>query len=333
MSRYHNNDNYKPAVCVICGKPQPCYRHVPFFERGGVALTIVLVLATIGMIWWLSTMTEGAEVKLAWNPNPETDIAGYKLFVGTQAGVWNTPILTGKVTTYTLPNLDSARMYYFGLKALNNGGLESDMSAVITHTTQADTPPLDRAGWTIAGFSSEEVNSERGNAVCAIDGDANSFWHTTWSAPPLPLPPHFISIGLPKKATVSAISYLPRQDGCPNGNILSWELQSSIDGALWDAWGSGQWGSDPTLKTAQLPLREIKLFRLWVNDGHLGYASAAEINLDGTYVPDTTRVTPQFSTELAPWADTPPFEVPYSTKLFLRFKVETPYGTHIIPSP
>src|SRR5439155_23215763 len=50
-----------------------------------------------------------AQVTLAWDPNTEPDLAGYKVYVGTTSGVYSTPINVGNVTTYTVTGLQPGR--------------------------------------------------------------------------------------------------------------------------------------------------------------------------------------------------------------------------------
>jgi hypothetical protein len=52
------------------------------------------VFAVAGLLGTASAL-QAATVQ--WNPNPESDIAGYKLSYGTQSGVYTTSIDTGNV--------------------------------------------------------------------------------------------------------------------------------------------------------------------------------------------------------------------------------------------
>ena len=69
----------------------------------------------------------GFEVKLGWDANTESDLAGYKLYYGTAPGVYGTPIDLGMITpvngeclyTTTL-NLQTGTTYYFAVTAYDN---------------------------------------------------------------------------------------------------------------------------------------------------------------------------------------------------------------------
>ena len=70
----------------------------------------------------------GDTVRLAWDANPEADLAGYKVFKGLASRTYGTPPVTiGKVTTYTFTGLPSGT-YYFAVTAYNTAGQESEYS-------------------------------------------------------------------------------------------------------------------------------------------------------------------------------------------------------------
>lgn len=62
---------------------------------------------------------------LRWNPNPEPDIAGYKILIRkTVSSQWERTIDVGNVTTYTVGDF-SKDSYLFGLRAYDRDGNES----------------------------------------------------------------------------------------------------------------------------------------------------------------------------------------------------------------
>lgn len=79
-------------------------------------------------------MAAGASVTLAWDPNPEPDIAGYKIYWRTNGQTyttnWSVTITNG--TTGTVTNLLLGRQYFFVATAFNTSGLESDYSNEVT---------------------------------------------------------------------------------------------------------------------------------------------------------------------------------------------------------
>ncbi len=69
---------------------------------------------------------------LTWVPNTETDLAGYKIYVGTQSGVYGDPIVLGRVNTYQVANLVVGTTYFFCITAYDNAGNESSRSVEVT---------------------------------------------------------------------------------------------------------------------------------------------------------------------------------------------------------
>jgi hypothetical protein len=98
--------------------------------------SLQLMIATL-LILACSAPAIAADVTLAWDPNSESDLAGYKLYYGIASGVYGTPITLGLQTTYTITNLPPGT-YFFALKAFNTLGLESGFSNEVSTTI----PPL-----------------------------------------------------------------------------------------------------------------------------------------------------------------------------------------------
>ena len=69
---------------------------------------------------------------LTWVPNTETDLAGYKIYVGTQSGVYGDPIVLGRVNTYQVANLVVGTTYFFCITAYDNAGNESARSVELS---------------------------------------------------------------------------------------------------------------------------------------------------------------------------------------------------------
>jgi hypothetical protein len=62
-------------------------------------------------------------------------LAGYKVYVGTQSGLYTfpgSPFTIGSITSYMMTNLPSGQTYFFALSAYDNGGNESPLSAEVS---------------------------------------------------------------------------------------------------------------------------------------------------------------------------------------------------------
>jgi hypothetical protein len=72
---------------------------------------------------------------LTWVANVEPDLAGYKIYVGTNSGTYSfpgSPFVTGKVTSYTISSLPKGKTYYVAISAYNRTGDESELSTEVS---------------------------------------------------------------------------------------------------------------------------------------------------------------------------------------------------------
>jgi hypothetical protein len=79
----------------------------------------------------------------------------------------------------------------------------------------------------------------------AIDGNPSTYWHTQWS-PSSPGLPHNITLDLGSTKVVSGLKYTPRQDGCPNGTIMKYEIKLSADNSNWTEAAGGSFDYGPS---------------------------------------------------------------------------------------
>jgi galactose oxidase len=132
---------------------------------------------------------------------------------------------------------------------------------------------LPRTGWTA---SASDIHSGDPAAV-ALDGDNATFWRSS-SAATL----HTITIDLHTVTPVSALHYLPRQDGSQDGTICRFRVQLSTDGERWASAASGTWAADAVEKAAAFVTTSVRYVRLTALSAAGGAAStAAEVNLLG----------------------------------------------------
>jgi len=84
-------------------------------------------------------------VTLAWDPNPEPDIAGYILYYGTASGVYSSSVTMTNAATCSVSNLLAGVTYFFAVTAYDAAGLQRDPSNEISYTVPAPSgaPSLD----------------------------------------------------------------------------------------------------------------------------------------------------------------------------------------------
>jgi Domain of unknown function (DUF4082)/Fibronectin type III domain len=100
----------------------------------------VLKLGFVFLCLSFGKLAFSASVTLTWNPNSESDLAGYRIRYGPVPGVHPTSIDVGNQTTYTVSGL-SPGTHYFVVLAYNTSGLQSPLSNEVSVTLTALPPP------------------------------------------------------------------------------------------------------------------------------------------------------------------------------------------------
>jgi fibronectin type 3 domain-containing protein len=109
-----------------------------------------------------------AQVTLAWDPNTESDLAGYKLHYGTASGSYTVHLDIHNVTSYTVTGLTEGQTYYFAATAYDASGCESGYSNQVSYTVPAaNAAPSIPA--TPTGPSSAAVNAAATFSTSASD--------------------------------------------------------------------------------------------------------------------------------------------------------------------
>jgi hypothetical protein len=87
------------------------------------------VLLTASVL--LPALARAQSVTLAWNPSPESDVAGYRLSVGNASRTYTTQIDVGNTTTYEFTGIDLSADYFFAVQAYSFSGFFSDFSSEV----------------------------------------------------------------------------------------------------------------------------------------------------------------------------------------------------------
>ncbi len=134
---------------------------------GSTGFLIGLIL----LLWPAGILEASTVVQLAWNPNTETDLAGYRIYSGTSPGSYTRPMINvGNVNAYTVTNLTATTTYYFVVTAYDSAGNESLRSnevavqptpttlPTITSAVELDTDPIGSAYISQSGNLTIQVN-------------------------------------------------------------------------------------------------------------------------------------------------------------------------------
>ena len=76
---------------------------------------------------------DAASVTLAWDPNSEPDVAGYRVYYGKAMGNYESVIDVGNQTTWDSPDLEEGKTYFFTVTAYNVFGYGSDFSSELRY--------------------------------------------------------------------------------------------------------------------------------------------------------------------------------------------------------
>jgi hypothetical protein len=95
--------------------------------------TTVCVWLTF-VICWVSELQAAQSVTLAWDPNPDPAIAGYRLYSGTSSRIYTQQLEVGNTTTTLVSNLADGRTYFFAVTAYSTAGAESIPSNEVSYT-------------------------------------------------------------------------------------------------------------------------------------------------------------------------------------------------------
>jgi hypothetical protein len=88
-------------------------------------LSRLALLAATVVLAAVSHPALAGTASLAWDPVPDTDLAGYRVYYGTSPGSYTQSVDVGNVTQTTISSLTDCTMYYFGVKAYDTAGNQS----------------------------------------------------------------------------------------------------------------------------------------------------------------------------------------------------------------
>ncbi len=92
--------------------------------------TQIIAFILISLVW--AAAASALDVQLSWDPNSETDLAGYKVYYGVD-GLTTTEVQdVSNQTIATIAGLDPAKNYSFTVTAYNTSSIESSYSNIVT---------------------------------------------------------------------------------------------------------------------------------------------------------------------------------------------------------
>jgi hypothetical protein len=180
----------------------------------------------------------GADVTLAWDPNSEPDLAGYKLHYGTASHAYTSTVDVGKRTTTNVPDLAEGLTYYFAVTAYNSSGASSGYSNEVSYRV----PVVDTDGDGLSdvlevGTYGTDHNLADTDGDGISDGQEVALWGLNWNA------------DIDGDGVINLLDWDADGDGFSDGE----EVAKSTDPA------------DGGIKPAALPMEtgEVKVWHEW----------------------------------------------------------------------
>lgn len=238
-------------------------------------------------------------ITLVWNPNSETDLAGYRLYQSRASGTYDKSLVRADIqagTEIIVLKIDGEGSYFWVLTAYDTNNNESGFSNEVNINfdsiapnapinfgeEQKDLAKLSRMDWTIESVSSV-YRLKQLWAANIFDGKPETRWQSDRETNPDTPHPHQMVIDMGKEYAISGFYYLARQDEHWHGTIKGYEFRVSLDG---DNWTRVAFGNLEKIKTEQFvpfsstQARYIEFTALSEVDGNV-WASIAELNVLG----------------------------------------------------
>ncbi|WP_084158152.1 DUF3472 domain-containing protein [Gaetbulibacter saemankumensis] len=219
-------------------------------------------------------------------------------WVYTTDGAWSEVTEANFGVDATAANGD--RMDYFGDAdgsnfIMKNCGFFSDyLSAGSTLTRSPGTNPnidlealpqvkvlgpateLDRTGWTVIDYSTQEDQGGEGatgRAADVLDGNLNTYWHSCWYGC-TPVAPHHITIDMGANKLVNGVRFYQRQS--TSRSVENLELQISADNVNWTSMGDFVLGKTAEFQDVDFDAPQtFRYLKFIVKSGHDGTNNAA----------------------------------------------------------
>jgi hypothetical protein len=176
------------------------------------ALRVSLLLAFIVLS---AAVAQAAEVRLAWDPSPGEDLAGYRIYYGTASGVYTQQVEVGTVTDALIEGLVEGQTYYFSVVAYDHNGTLSEPSNEVVFAPGNDVPPSSSCN-TEFSSTAQSVLSFGGTGTFSVKTGKKCAWVMGSSA-------DWISLGSSTSGTgTKTVSYTaaPNMSAAPRTAIL-----------------------------------------------------------------------------------------------------------------
>lgn len=155
------------------------------FHRGTQHFKFILFLLIPCTLYFIPATlpaVNAAQITIAWDQNPEPDIAGYRMHYGTTSGNYQHNVDVGNHTSCTISGLEEGTTYYFAATAYVSENVESGYSEQLAYTipvTDSDGDGIsDNDEINIYGTDPNKSDTDDDGIS---DGEELSFWGDQWN--------------------------------------------------------------------------------------------------------------------------------------------------------
>ena len=102
--------------------------------------------AVVFVLIFFTTIAQAGQISLAWDPNTQSTLGGYKVHYGQTSGNYSTNVDVGEQTSYTVTNLQDGAQYYFAVTAYDTtrtieSGFSNEVSTTISVSSTSIAVP------------------------------------------------------------------------------------------------------------------------------------------------------------------------------------------------
>jgi chitinase len=86
----------------------------------------------LAFLFLLPSLCAASSLLVSWKASSDSDLAGYKVYYGTQSGMYGSVVAVQNTNSYKISNVQSGSTYYVAVTAYDNSGNESSRSTEIS---------------------------------------------------------------------------------------------------------------------------------------------------------------------------------------------------------
>jgi len=98
------------------------------------------------LMWWSAATLNAQTVTLGWDASPSPEVVGYRVYFGTNAGIYMFSTNAGLTLTQTVVLPHTGR-WFFAATAVDSHGMESDFSNMVEWEAKPRAPAVHDETW------------------------------------------------------------------------------------------------------------------------------------------------------------------------------------------